>query len=497
MKHYLAIDLGASSGRAILGHYDGKTIRLEELHRFANGPLQVDNHIFWDIHTLFEEIKQGIQKAAATGLAIDGIGIDTWGVDICYLGADGKFVWLPWHYRDSRTDNAMEWAFQRIPKEEIYRETGIQFMSLNTVFQLAASLRDHEENLGKAEKLLFMPNALTYLLCGDATAEYSIATTSQLYNPTTRDWSWKIIDALGLKRSLFPAITPSCTVAGPLAPALQQELGCGPIPVILIGAHDTASAVAAVPAVDEDSWAYLSSGTWSLLGVELDQPLINDAALAANYTNEGGVGGKIRFLKNIMGLWLIQECRNQWRRDGRDFSFAELTKMAADAPAFTAFVDPNAKLFEAPGDMPARIRQFCQETAQPVPETPGHIVRVALESLALKYRQTWRELEMLLGRSLHTLHLVGGGCQNALLNQFTANAIQAPVITGPVEATALGNILGQAIATGAIADLAEGRRISRDSSDTATYQPADAEAWQAAFDRYLDICRRHGQSNLG
>ena len=497
MKHYLAIDLGASSGRAILGHYDGKTIRLEELHRFANGPLQVDSHIFWDIHTLFEEIKQGIKKAVATGLPIDGIGIDTWGVDICYLGDNGKFVWLPWHYRDSRTDNAPEWVFQRIPKEEIYRETGIQFMNLNTIFQLAASLRDHEENLDKAEKLLFMPNALTYLLSGDATAEYSIATTSQLYNPTTRDWSWKIIDALGLKRSLFPAITPSCTVAGTLTPELQQELGCGPIPVILIGAHDTASAVAAVPAVDEDSWAYLSSGTWSLLGVELDQPLINDAALAANYTNEGGIGGKIRFLKNIMGLWLIQECRNQWRRDGQDFSFAALTQLAAEAPAFTAFVDPNAKLFEAPGDMPARIRQFCQETGQPVPETPGHIVRVALESLALKYRQTWQELEKLLGRPLHTLHLVGGGCQNALLNQFTANAIQATVITGPVEATALGNILGQAIATGDIASIEQGRRISRDSSDTVIYQPADAEAWQAAFDRYLDICRRNGQSNLG
>ncbi len=254
MKHFLAFDLGASSGRAILGNFDGKTIELEELHRFANGPHEVEGHLYWDIHTLFGEIREGLRKALATGKAIDGIGIDTWGVDLCYLGQDGKLLGLPHHYRDPRTDDVMPWTFQRIPREEVYRETGIQFMNLNTIFQLSASLRDGEEALQKADKLLFIPNALTYLLCGKVAAEYSIATTSQLFNPHTGDWSWKIIDALGLKRSLFPEILPSCTVAAPLSPALQQEMGCGPIPVILIGSHDTASAVAAVPSSGEKNW---------------------------------------------------------------------------------------------------------------------------------------------------------------------------------------------------------------------------------------------------
>ena len=491
MKNYLAFDLGASSGRAILGQFDGQTFQLTELHRFPNGPVQVGNGIFWDINTLFKEIKTGLQKALATGCQLDGIGIDTWGVDLCYLGADGKLIGLPWHYRDSRTDNVMPWTFERISKEDIYRETGIQFMNLNTIFQLSASVRDNEENLKKADKLLFIPNALTYLMCGNVSAEYSIATTSQLYNPTTRDWSWKIIDAIGLPRSLFPKIVPSCSLAGTLSPELQKEYNCPAIPVILVGSHDTASAVAAVPALpDEDSWAYLSSGTWSLMGVELDAPIINEAGLAANYTNEGGVGGKIRYLKNIMGLWLIQECRNQWIREGNKFSFAELADMARAAEPFYAIINPNDHLFEAPGDMPSRIKEFCQKSGQKVPETPAQIARVALESLALKYRQTWNELQQLMGRPLHSLHIVGGGCQNILLNEFTANAIQAPVITGPVEGTAMGNILGQALATGAIASLAEGREIVKRSEPSNRYEPTDAEAWEAAFVRYQAICAK-------
>lgn len=496
MKHYLAIDLGASSGRAILGSFDGEKINLEELHRFANGPVTINGELHWDINALFSEIKCGIAKALEKGVEISGIGIDTWGVDICYLGADGKLIGLPWHYRDPRTDTVTPWTFERIAKSDIYRETGIQFMNLNTIFQLSASMRDKEENLDKAEKLLFMPNALTYLLCGDVSAEYSIATTSQIYNPSTRDWSWKIIDALGLKRSIFPEIKPSCTVAAPLSDELCREFNCKPIPVILIGAHDTASAVAAVPVTGEGNWAYLSSGTWSLLGVELDEPLINEAAQAANYTNEGGVGGKIRFLKNIMGMWLIQECRNQWISEGTTYSFAELAKMATEAPAFSAFIDPNAQLFAAPGDMPSRIREYCRATGQTVPETPGAIIRIALESLALKYRQTWMELENLTGKKLDKLHLVGGGCQNALLNQFTANAISAPVITGPVEATALGNILGQALATGDIATLADGRVISANSFENATYLPEDSALWEKAYQTYTEICKKGGASGI-
>lgn len=489
MKNYLAFDLGASSGRAIIGHYDGQTIELEELHRFANGPHTVGNQLFWDIDTLFAEIKEGLRKALATGTPIDGIGIDTWGVDVCYLGADGKLIGLPHHYRDPRTDDVMPWTFERISKEEIYRETGIQFMNLNTIFQLSASLRDKEEALQQADKLLFIPNALTYLLCGNVSAEYSIATTSQLFNPTTGDWAWKIIDALGLKRSLFPRITPSCTVAGTLTPEIQKEFDCGAIPVILIGGHDTASAVAAVPAVKETGWAYLSSGTWSLMGMELPAPCLSPAAQAANYTNEGGVGNTIRFLKNIMGLWLIQECRNQWIREGNKYSFAELATMAREqAEPFFAIINPNDHLFEAPGDMPARIREFCKTTGQRVPDTPAQIARIALESLALRYRQTWNELEQLTGQKLKTLHLVGGGCQNILLNEFTANAIQATVVTGPVEATALGNILGQGIATGTIDNLDAARKIVKRSTPTQTYQPTDAALWEEAYKRFQKIC---------
>ncbi len=496
MKHFLAFDLGASSGRAILGNFDGKTIDLEELHRFANGPHEVEGHLYWDIHTLFAEIREGLRKALATGKTIDGIGIDTWGVDLCYLGKEGKLLGLPHHYRDPRTDDVMPWTFQRISREEIYQETGIQFMNLNTIFQLSASLRDGEEALQQADKLLFIPNALTYLLCGKVAAESSIATTSQLYNPHTGDWSWKIIDALGLKRSLFPEILPSCTVAAPLSPALQQEMGCGPIPVILIGSHDTASAVAAVPSSGEKNWAYLSSGTWSLMGVELPAPRTDEAALAANYTNEGGVGNTIRFLKNIMGLWLIQECRNQWLREGKKYSFGELAEMARkEATPFLAVINPNDHLFEAPGDMPARIRQFCRESGQPEPETPAQIIRVALESLALRYRQTWNELEELLKTKLTVLHLVGGGCQNVLLNEFTANAIQAPVITGPVEATAMGNILGQAMATGDIPDLETARKIVGASTPTQRYEPADAPLWEKAFLRYQKVCQ--GGKSIG
>ncbi|MCQ2396365.1 MAG: rhamnulokinase [Lentisphaeria bacterium] len=490
MKNYLAFDLGASSGRAIIGHYDGNSIQLEELHRFANGPYTVGKELFWDINTLFAEIKEGLRKALAKGENIDGIGIDTWGVDVCYLGSDGKLIGLPHHYRDQRTDDVMPWTFQRISKDDIYSETGIQFMTLNTIFQLSASIRDNEAALQQADKLLFMPNALTYLLCGKVAAEYSIATTSQLFNPNTGDWSWKIIDALGLKRSLFPQITPSCTIAGTLTEEIQKEFNCGPIPVILIGSHDTASAVAAVPAVNETGWAYLSSGTWSLMGVELPKPLATKEAQAANYTNEGGVGNTIRFLKNIMGLWIIQECRNQWIREGNKYSFAELTTMAREeAQPFYAIINPNDKLFEAPGDMPSRIKSFCHETGQMIPETPAQIIRVALESLALRYRQTWNELEALTNQKLSTLHLVGGGCQNGLLNEFTANAIQATVITGPVEATAFGNILGQGIATGTIADLNTAREIVKRSEATQIYKPTDADIWTEAYKRYETICQ--------
>ena len=485
MKHYLAFDLGASSGRAILGTIDNGKIRLKELHRFDNGPVNINGGLFWNLVGLFTELKAGLRAALQEGVELSAIAIDTWGVDYAFIDKQGFFAGLPHNYRDPRTEDALPYVFGKISREKIYSLTGIQFMSINTICQLAASVRDDEQVLKIADKLLFIPNALTYLFCGDQTAEYSITSTSQLYNPTTKDWAWEIIDALGLKRSLFPKITPACTVAGTLLPELQEELKCGPIPVVLVGSHDTASAVAAVPATSGKTWAYLSSGTWSLLGVELNQPLLSQAAMDANYTNEGGVGGTIRFLKNIMGLWIIQECRTEWKRRGKKYTFDEMDAMASEAEPFRSLIDPNDPSFTTPGDMPARIQEFCRKTGQPVPENPGQILRTALESLALKYRQCLDDIEGITNTSIELLHLVGGGCKNVLLNQFTANAIARTVVTGPVEATAMGNIIGQALAIGDIKSLKEARDIVRASTDTAEYQPQDSAAWEAAYKKFL------------
>ncbi len=488
MKHYLAFDLGASSGRAILGTVDNQKITLRELHRFSNGGIALKDGLFWNLLGLFEELKTGLRNAVQSGVELAGLAIDTWGVDYALLDRGGWPIGFPRHYRDSRTDDVMPWTFERVSRQDIYQATGIQFMSLNTIFQLAASVRAGDPALQIADKLLFMPNLLTNLFCGHVGAEYSIATTSQLFNPVANDWAWPLIDALGLKRSLFPDVTPPGTIVGHLLPTLQHELKCPALPVILTGSHDTASAVAAVPAIGGQPWAYLSSGTWSLLGVELDQPLISTEAMTANYTNEGGVGGKIRFLKNIMGLWLIQECRTEWKRQGITYTFDEMDAMAAGAEPLRSFVNPNDPSFTAPGDMPARLADYCRKTGQPVPETPGQIMRTALESLALRYRQTIDELETITRQPIQVLHLVGGGCKNEVLNQFTADAVRRPVITGPTEATALGNIAGQAIATGEIKNLQAARAIIAASTETVTYLPkADANAWENAYQRFLKL----------
>lgn len=489
MKHYLAFDLGASSGRAILGSVSEGQIALQEVHRFENGAVDVDGGLYWNLLGLFAELKKGLANALALGVDLSGMAVDTWGVDFALLDAQGKFAGFPRHYRDPRTSDILPWAFERVPRERIYERTGIQFMNLNTVFQLAAMVRDQDPQLNHGRTLLFMPNALTYLLCGNVCAEYTIATTSQIYDPRAGDWAWDLVDALGLSRSLFPKVVAPCTLAGGLRPAICAELNCKPIPVILVGSHDTASAVAAVPARQDASWAYLSSGTWSLLGVELPAPLITSAALAANYTNEGGLAGTIRFLKNIMGLWLIQECRNEWQRRGTTISFDEMTRLAAAAEPFRSLIEPNADVFVAPGDMPDRIAAFCRDSGQAVPATPGQILRCALESLALRYRRTLDEIEQITGQRVEVLHLVGGGSRNELLNQFTANAIGRPVMTGPVEATALGNIAAQAMATGALASLEAARAAIRHSAETKTYLPADAEAWQAAYRTYRQLSR--------
>ena len=485
--HYLAFDLGASSGRAILGTLADGRIELEELHRFDNGPVDVNGGLFWNLLGLFAEMKRGLRNAVAKGVEIAGIAIDTWGVDFGLVDEQGQFVGFPRHYRDPRTEDIYPYAFARVPREEMYRTTGIQFMNLNTVFQLMAMQRDGDSSLKTGRKLLFMPNALTYLFSGNAVAEYTIATTSQLCDAKDGTWATAMIESLGLPASILPEIVPPCTVVGQLRPAICEELNCPPLPFILVGSHDTASAVAAVPATAGKSWAYLSSGTWSLLGVELDEPLLSEAALAANYTNEGGVGGKIRFLKNIMGMWLIQESRAEWRRQGRNYSFDEMDMMAAQAEPFRSFIDPNDETFVAPGNMPDRIAGFCRRTGQPVPETPGQIMRCALESLALRYRMALDEIEEITGNPIEILHLVGGGVKNLVLNQYTADAIGRPVVTGPVEATALGNIAAQAIATGELADLAAARQVIAASTETRTLLPGRTADWDGAYRKFRKL----------
>ena len=487
-KNYLAFDLGASSGRAILGTIEDGKISLKELHRFANGPVSINGGLFWNILGLFSELKVGLAKALQETPDIEGIAIDTWGVDYTFIDSDGFIVGNPRNYRDPRTEDVMDYAFNKISKEKIYELTGIQFMSINSVFQLAASVRDNDKQLQIADKLLFTPNALSYLFCGNVSAEYSIATTSQIFNPKTKTWAWDIINALGLKTKMFPKIVPSGTIAGELLPSIQEELKCGPIKVILTGSHDTASAVAAVPVEPGSNWAYLSSGTWSLIGLELDEPLINEETLKANYTNEGGVGGKIRFLKNIMGLWLIQQCRDEWIRQGCEYSFGKMVELAAAEEPFFAFVDPNDQSFVTPGNMPQRIVDYCKKTGQRVPETHGQIIRIALESLAMRYRRSVIELEKITGKKIDVLHIVGGGCKNDLLNQFTANACGRKILTGPVEATALGNIVVQAMATGDVKDLAEARRIVAASTELGTFLPQDAASWDKEYDRVLSFC---------
>lgn len=449
--------------------------------------MDVNGSLYWDILHLFTEMKNGLRKVIERGVALDGIAVDTWGVDYALLDRTGAFAGFPYHYRDSRTADIYDYVFPRLPRATIYRRTGIQFMNLNTIFQLAASKRDESPVLDIADCMLLMPNALTYLLSGNKSAEYTIATTTQLYDPYAHDWAWDLIDALELPRGIFPEIVPPATPAGVLRKAVCEELTCPELPVLLVGSHDTASAVAAVPARPDRPWAYLSSGTWSLLGVELSEPCISDAALEANYTNEGGVGGRIRFLKNIMGLWLVQECRATWARRGRDYSWSELARMALEAEPFRSLIDPNDDTFLPPGDMPARIQEYCRKTGQPVPETPAQCMRCAFESLALRYRQTVDEIEQITGRPIEILHLVGGGSQNEVLNQFAANAVNRPVITGPVEATAVGNLVCQAMATGDIRDLEHARKVVRNSFETNEYRPQDSQTWEDAYRRYRDM----------
>ncbi|MGB7160863.1 MAG: rhamnulokinase family protein [Tepidisphaeraceae bacterium] len=486
-RNFLAFDLGAESGRAVLGTLENGRLTLAEKHRFANPTGRMNGHLHWNLLAQWEELKTGLKNVAG-GPPISGIGVDTWGVDYGLIGRVGNVLGNPYHYRDARTDGVMERTFKKVPREQIFEATGIQFMQLNTLFQLMAMREQTSQALDIAETLLFMPDLFNFLFTGVRKAEFSIASTSQMYDPRKRDWARPMLEQLGIPTRILPEIVPSGTVIGPLTRDVAAECGVGEIPVIAPAGHDTGCAVAAVPVEGGGErggdWCYISSGTWSLMGVELPEPVINEKSLRYNYTNEGGVGGTIRFLKNIMGLWLVQECRRHFKKDGYEHTYAELTQMAGRAKGFGALIDPDHAPFLSPGDMPLKIDRFCELTKQPKPSNRGDYIRTCLDSLALTYRRTLEGLEDILGRKLNTIHIVGGGTQNELLSQMTADACNRVVIAGPVEATAIGNILVQAMATGDVKSLADARAIVRQSFDVKRYEPRDTKRWDLAYARF-------------
>ena len=484
-RQLLAFDFGASSGRAMLGRFDGERIELDEIHRFTNDPVRVGETLYWDVLRLFHEIKQGLLKVKPYG-QIDSLGIDTWGVDFGLVDANGRLLENPVHYRDTRTRGMMDSVFAIVPKEEVYRRTGTQFMSINTLFQLYSLKVDRPDLLERADKMLFMPDLFLYLLTGRQQAEFTIASTGQMINPNTGDWDLDLMQQLGLPVSLLCPIVAPGTMAGPLAPGICEELGIDPIPTVSVTSHDTASAVVAVPAANDD-FIYISSGTWSLMGIESPVPLITDLTFDCNFTNEGGFGQTTRFLKNIMGLWLIQESRRQWMREGAQVSYADLEREALTCEPFKSLIDPDEDVLATPGDMPGRIRELCRRSGQPVPVSRGEVVRCIYESLAMKYRVTKDLIEKITGRAYPMLHIVGGGTKDGLLSQFTANATGSRVVAGPIEATALGSMAVQLIALGDLKNLAEARRVIAKSFDLKYYQPEDQPAWQAASARYRDL----------
>ena len=448
----------------VLGRFDGSQLVLEEMHRFPNGPVKMLDTLYWDLPRLFDEIKTSLRKTAALtpSSGIDGIGVDTWGVDFGLVGRGDVLLGNPVHYRDTRTDRMMEMAFQRIPREQIYQITGLQFLPFNTIFQLLALKQARSPLLDVTETLLMMPDLFGWLLTGQRAGEHTDASTTQLLDPRTTTWSDELCQALDLPRTILPPLIEPGTELGPLRKSVAEETGIAqPVAVIAPATHDTASAVAAVPATGLSSsslppdWCYLSSGTWSLLGVEVPRPVINVETMRYNFTNEGGVAGTTRLLKNIMGLWLVQESRRTWARAGQEMSYEELTARAQVAPAFAALVDPDDASFLAPGDMPSRLASFCTQTAQKPPRDEGALIRCCLESLALKYRWTIKRLESILGTTIKTIHMVGGGAKNTLLCQFTADACGRPVHAGPVEATAIGNILMQTVGRRKLGSIAE------------------------------------------
>jgi len=486
---YLALDLGAESGRAITGKLSDEGLTLTETHRFANTPVRLNDGLHWDVLHLWSDIKEAIGRSSLeSSNQLESIGLDTWGVDFALLDMNGALLSNPFHHRDERTDSLLDEAFKTMPKAEIFANSGIQFMQINTLYQLLAMVKQKSPLFDIAKTFVTIPDLFNYWLSGEITNEFTNATTTQCFDPQKQTWSMTILDAFNIPSHLFKPVTDSGIRIGTLLPNLAEEIGTSAIPIMLPACHDTGSAVVAVPAKNQD-FAWLSSGTWSIMGVESSQPVINGKALDYNFTNEGGVFGTWRFSKNVMGLWLVQECRREWIRQGEEMSFDALTQAAAESEAFLSVIDPDYAEFLHPGDMPSRIQKFCAETDQPVPQTKGQIIRVALEGIALKYCLVLERLEEVTGKRLDPIYIIGGGTKNRLLNQFTADATGRVVITGPVEATAAANILMQAIGLKHLNSLAEAREVVRASFELETYEPKQTVEWDEAYARLHKVMR--------
>ena len=482
-KNFFAVDLGATSGRTILATYDGKSISMKEVTRFANPMIPLGGHLYWDIAGLYNEVLRGLCEIADKGIKIESIGIDTWGCDFAFFGADGQLLGMPHCYRDQHTAGAQEKFFEKMPASEVYKRTGIQFMDFNSLFQLDTIKRNGSQALEHADKVLFIPDALVYMLTGKAICEYTVASTSQMLNPMTGDLDEDILKALGLPRDKFGVLTQPGTVIGTLTAQVQEATGIGAIPVIAVAGHDTGSAVAAVPASDEE-YAYLSCGTWSLLGIESSQAIISEDSFRENFTNEGGIEGTTRFLKNICGLWLFEQSRKEFK--DAPASVGELVALC-EKSEYDGLINPDAPCFAAPASMTAAIREYCISTGQTVPETPADYCRCIFRSLALRYRQVVEILQSMCDFPVRKLHVIGGGSQNKYLMQYAANALSMPVICGPIEGTALGNVLMQIKAIESSLDLKKMREISAASVDLVTYLPSDTEAWDKEYERFITL----------
>lgn len=488
-KVFLAVDLGASGGRVVGGVCDGQRLAMEDVFRFENGGTLLADRMYWNLLTLWSRVREGLTAAAARyGRRAVSVGVDTWGVDFGLLGRGDEPLGNPYHYRDRRTAGVLEQAFAVASREEIFDESGLQFMEFNSLYQLFAMKRDGSPLLDAADSFLMMPDLFHWLLSGEKSNEMTNASTSQLYNPRTRAWSDKLLERFGLPRKIFGRIAQPGETLGPLRRSLADETGLHGVNVVLPGTHDTASAVLAVPAAStpgaRPDWCYISSGTWSLMGVEVPEPVVNERVRSLNFTNEGGVGGTTRLLKNIAGLWLVQECRRIWKQAGHEYGWSQLVQMAEDAPPRVSLILPDDPSFVAPPDMPQAIAEFCRKTGQPVPETPGATIRCVLESLALRYRMVLGWLESLVGGPINTIHIVGGGAQNRLLCQMAADACGRPVVAGPIEGTAIGNVLMQAVTAGVVGSVAEARQLVRRSFPVETYTPHYPVLWHEAYDRF-------------